>query len=583
MKISATNVNSNHMNHSDLQVMDITTLKAVLSDLRRKIIPSRLEKIQQSDAHTLQIAFRTLKKLIWIEISWHADAPRIVEINSPPKAKGESTLSKQIKYGASGMALIELKQEGFDRVIEFGLALRPKENFQKFLVVEIMGRHSNLLLLDEKRQVITLGKQIRHSQSRIRPISTGDKYIPPPPLEGIKPNKNQSFLEWKDKLSLLPITLKKALNETYQGISPSLSLQLANEDKDYAQRLLNIPVKELSEKDWFKIFLNWGKWLDVIEEEDFHLCFKGPTEYRVWGTNPSLKDPNQEISLNLGHYYTQKLIEKELIRTFTIFSKDLIKQKELEERYLKEQKVLYSKISKVKILQEKANSILSKNKPSKNQIKQAQSLYNQVKKIKRSEKFLTERINHHNEKIKFINETDLFLDYIMRSSNTKQENKLENIYNLKDDVEEYLCLRKQKKRARHKPQDPLENILHLKSPTGLEIQIGRNHRQNELISLKKARKGDIWFHAQECPGSHVVLKASNGNAGDEDLVAGADLAALFSKACKNKKVSVLMVETTHLQKLKGTAPGMVSPRNSSVIWGEPSNGQEYLNKLTKNA
>ena len=86
------------MNYSALQAMDITTLKAVLASLREKIIPSRLEKIQQPDPHTLQIACRTLKGLFWLEISWHAEAARIVEIKSPAKVKGESTLSKQIKY-----------------------------------------------------------------------------------------------------------------------------------------------------------------------------------------------------------------------------------------------------------------------------------------------------------------------------------------------------------------------------------------------------------------------------------------------------------------------------------------------------
>ena len=117
----------------------------------------------------------------------------------------------------------------------------------------------------------------------------------------------------------------------------------------------------------------------------------------------------------------------------------------------------------------------------------------------------------------------------------------------------------------------------------MEIQIGKNHRQNELISIRRARKGDIWFHAQDCPGSHIVLKASNGAAEDKDLELGADLAALFSKAKLNKKVSILMVPTTQLQKLKGAAPGLVSPRNSKVLWGLPSNGEAYLNEYTKNA
>ncbi len=86
------------MNNCPIQIMDITTLKAVLSDLRKTIIPSRIEKIQQIDSNTLQIAFRTLKKVYWIEISWHADSARIVEIAPPIRIKGESTLSKQIKW-----------------------------------------------------------------------------------------------------------------------------------------------------------------------------------------------------------------------------------------------------------------------------------------------------------------------------------------------------------------------------------------------------------------------------------------------------------------------------------------------------
>ena len=584
MQKSATMANLNNMNDSSIQLMDITTLKAVLADLRKKIIPSRLEKIQQSDTHTLQIAFRTLKRLIWIEISWHADSPRIVEIQSPPPIKGESTLSKQIKYGASGMALIELKQEGFDRVIQFGLALRPKGDFQKFLLVEIMGRHSNLLLLDAKRQVITLGKQIRQTQSRLRPISTGDIYIPPPKLKGLKPNKNLSFQDWKEKLSILPpIPLKQALNETFQGISPSLSLQLVNDDKFSAQELINLPVKELSEQDWFKIYLRWIRWLKNIEEETFCLCFQGPTDYRVWRANTSSHELDEGISLELGEYYKKALEGKKLIKEFNLFSKELIKKKGIEENCLKEQQTLYTNISNVMVLQEKADSILCQENLSKENIKEAQNIYHRVKKMKRSKNVLIERINYHNEKIRFINETDLFLEYIINNSNINTIEKVESISNLKRDVEAYLCLKKNSKKLRHSPQNTLKNILQLKSPSGLDIQIGRNHNQNEFISLKKARKGDIWFHAQECPGSHVVLKASNGKVEDEDLVTGANLAAFFSKAKSNNRVSVLMVSTNQLQKLKGTAPGVVSPRGSKVLWGLPSNGQEYLEQSTKNA
>ena len=185
------NLQSTAQTKPRLQTMDITSLKAVLADLRKKIVPGRFEKVQQLDNSTLQIAFRILEGLVWIELSWNSESARIVEIKATKKTEGESTLSKQIRYGLRGMALIELKQEGFDRIVELGFSFRPNEVIKKQLLLEIMGRHSNILFLDEKRQVITLGKQIRNNKSRLRPISTGDPYISPPSLQGIKPQKGE--------------------------------------------------------------------------------------------------------------------------------------------------------------------------------------------------------------------------------------------------------------------------------------------------------------------------------------------------------------------------------------------------------
>ncbi|KGG33811.1 putative secreted protein MPB70 precursor [Prochlorococcus marinus str. SS51] len=564
------------MNDLPLQMMDITSLQAVLADLRKEIVPSRLEKVQQSDNHTLQIGFRTLRDLIWIEICWHADSARIVQIDPPAKISGESTLCKQIKFGTKGMALIELKQNGFERIVEFGLAFRPNENFEKFLVLEIMGRHSNFLLLNESRQVITLGKQVRKNQSRLRPIGTGDKYVPPPPLNGQPPKRSESFEEWKSNLSMLPKTLKEALKDCYQGISPSLSLQLASEEKESAEEFLNLQVQALSQTDWKRLHYRWSKWLKDLERENFCISFSGPSAYRVWKPNLSNDDNYKKISLSLGNYYKNNLEAKKLNHTYKRLSEDIIRIKANEEKSLKTQEELFSKISEIKSLQIQAENILCLNNPTKKQVAQAQKLYNKVKKLKRSKAILMERISYHKERLSFANEIELFLEYIM--NNTK-ENKASKI----EDIENYLLLKQQKGTKKIKQKKDITNILQLQSPSGLIIQIGRNHHQNELISIRKANKGDIWFHAQESPGSHVVIKASNGKIDQDDLKVGADLAALFSKAKQNKKVSILMVPTNKLKKLKGTAPGMVSPRDSKVLWGYPSNGQKYLEQSTKNA
>ena len=106
------------MNKVPIQIMDLTTLKAVVFELKKDIVPSRFEKAQQIDSNTLQLGFRTLKNLTWLEISWLAESPRIVETN-PPKRLGEnSTLAKQLKHLLTNLALVGIEQKGFERIIK---------------------------------------------------------------------------------------------------------------------------------------------------------------------------------------------------------------------------------------------------------------------------------------------------------------------------------------------------------------------------------------------------------------------------------------------------------------------------------
>ena len=105
-----------------------------------------------------------------MELSWQADAPRLVQIPPPRRLGAGSTLAQQVQHSLRQMALTDLVQSGFERVVEFHLAPRPGDPVQRVVVLELMGRHSNLLLLDQRRQVIALGRQVRDHQSRVRPI-----------------------------------------------------------------------------------------------------------------------------------------------------------------------------------------------------------------------------------------------------------------------------------------------------------------------------------------------------------------------------------------------------------------------------
>ena len=110
-----------------LQPMDLTSLRAVTSEFKARVLPSRFEKAYQSKPHTLQIGLRSLSGMTWIEFCWDNIAPRLVQTKQPSKMNGSSTLAKIIEHSLKNLTLVNLKQEGFERIIEFNFAKRPNE------------------------------------------------------------------------------------------------------------------------------------------------------------------------------------------------------------------------------------------------------------------------------------------------------------------------------------------------------------------------------------------------------------------------------------------------------------------------
>ena len=159
--------------------------------------------------------------------------------------------------------------------------------------------------------------------------------------------------------------------------------------------------------------------------------------------------------------------------------------------------------------------------------------------------------------------------------------KISLLEELKAELLREFNIKEKHKNARKKSINSRFSPIEFKSPDNLIIQVGRNMRQNELISFKYSKKGDLWFHAQESPGSHVVLKSSSQKPSDDDIQISADLAALFSKAKMNIKVPISLVNIKDLQKIKKGGPGCVSFNNVEILWGNPTRGKEYIKKNLK--
>tara|TARA_Y100001970_G_C14257369_1_gene876494 strand:+ start:1179 stop:2903 length:1725 start_codon:yes stop_codon:yes gene_type:complete len=561
------------------QIMDLTCLKAVVKDLKLNILPSRFEKAQQPDQNTIQLCFRNINSTFWIEISWQPEIPRIYFIKKPSNVGAKSTLSKQLSYGLRYMALTMIEQKGFERIIKFSFAKNPSGEPYKYLIVELMGRHSNLIFLDEFQKIIAIGKQVKNNQTRFRCLTTGEIYEPPPFLKGEIPNIKENFEDWYMKLNIAPKSFKQSLINTYQGVSPALVKQIIDKSELERDDIQEEYLNDISLKDLKNIYKSWKLWIKSLESNEFWFFSKSKEEYCVWGSEKEAKIKGKPIIYELEKYYYDFTISKKFYQALTSTELKILKQINSEIRNLKSQKSLYQNSTNFIEPKEEADQILSKGKLTKEDINLSQKLYKKSKKLKRAINKIEERINFYELRLKKLYDYQFDLENIESNYKNDVKTSLILISEISQEFNETFAIKSHKKRLRR--NETRSKPLEILSPSGLTIQIGRNCTQNELLCFKLSRKGDTWFHAQECPGSHVILKTSLAFANEEDIQTSADIAAFFSKGKGNNLFPVTYTKTKNLNKISGLQPGTVSIKDGQIIWGKPARGEDYIKKNAK--
>ncbi len=564
------------------QIMDITSIRSVLHYLRKNILPTKFETAQQPEPNTIQLCFRGVDSQTWLEVSWNGDSPRILKINKPEKIGRESTLSKQIRYGLKYMALISIDQDDFERVIKFSFAKKPGDEINKYLIFELMGKHSNIFYLDNRHKIIAVGKQIKSSQSSFRTISTGSIYSGPPVNLKKQPREDESFQSWKDSISLVPESLKYCLLNTYQGVSPILTKQLEVISKTSNSEIMEKNIDFISDADLTEIFKSWKIWINRFKKNNFNFSIFNKDFYCVWFDQEINHENKIDLCTRLENYYDYHLKQKKLELLEKKIEGIIFKQTNNEKKNLNIQYDLLKKSENYREFKEKADNIFSSNEIKKRDIIKGQKLYKKSKKLKRSRELIKERLSIYKTNIERLDEFTTLVDNLNSLNNEKLFMRIKLLEEIMDEICNEFNINIKKKREDNKNTSEIESLpIQVDTPTGLKLQVGRNMRQNDLISFKFSKKGDLWFHAQESPGSHVVLKSSSQVASEQDLQIAADLAALFSKAKRNIKVPINLVKIRDLQKIKKGGPGCVSFKNGEIIWGNPTRGEDYIKKNLK--
>ncbi len=574
-----------------MQSVDITTLTAISHDLQTHWIPARVEQVYQRDRHTIAVALRTLKKRSWLTICWHPQAARLCIGDPPPRTPDTFTFSDQLRHQLNGFAIIALKMiSPWERVVNLQFAKRPGDAPIWHLFLEIMGKYSNVILTDAKQQIVTVAHQVNAHQSTVRTVQTGQFYELPPTLTGTFPKLEESQKRWQERVSLIPGSLQKQLLNSYRGLSPAVAYSMIKEANLQPQQ----STETLTEENWDKLYKLWNIWLNSLETANFK---SGYTQdgYTVlgWGINklqPDLQSLindyysnkiNQEKFKQLRHKLVQKL--KSLLKKLYIkannFQQKLQQSSEADEHrqqgdLLMANSHLWEPGMKSITLNdfETGKPVKINLNPEKNGIQNAQFLYKKHQKLKRAKFAVEPLLKEVQEEINYLEQVE---DSLQQLDTYNSLQDLQTLEEIREELRQqnYLSSPSQQSANMIDESQPYQH----KTPSGFELWIGRNNRQNDRLTFRTAGDYDLWFHTQESAGSHVLLRLEPGAEPDEaDLHCAANWAAYYSRARQSEQVPVVYTEPKYVYKPKGAKPGMVIYKREKVIWGKPHNIRAYL-------
>lgn len=565
-----------------MQPVDFTTLAAARAELRSGWLPARIEQIYQRDRTTLAIALRTLNRRDWLTVCWHPQAARICIGDPPPRVPDTFTLSDQLRHQLNGLALTRIDAvASWERVLDLQFAKRPGETALWHLYVEIMGKYSNVILTDANHQIVTCAHQVSEKQSSFRTVQTGQPYELPPPLVAATPSLDEPQSRWQERVSLIPDSLDRQLLKSYRGLSPTVvKFMVEATDLDPKQS-----TESLSESDWQRLFQGWRDWCGAIATETFQPGWTA-RGYTVlpWG----ILRPEKNVQTLLNRYYTDQLaratfqqLRHQLAQKLgnlldKLRAKALTFQNRLQESdeadrdraradllmaHLHEWQPGMKSITLADFATGQPVSIPLN--PEKNAVQNAQALYKQHQKLKRARSAVEPLLQAVREEIDYLEQVEAGLTQLEAYNNTEDLQTLEEI---REELiaTGYLAGTKERNRATESESQPYR----YRSPSGFEVWVGRNNRQNDQLSFRVAGEYDLWFHAQEIAGSHVLLRLEPGAAPEEaDLQFAADLAAYYSRGKQSDRVPVIYTQPKYVYKPKGAKPGIAVYKQEQVLWG----------------
>ena len=558
--------------------LDGITIANMVKELKDELEGGRMNKIAQPEPDELMLTVKGKNGQRRLLISASASLPLIyfTDKNKPSPMTAPNFCMLLRKHIGSAR-ILKISQPGLERVIymDFEHLNEMGDLCQKRLVVELIGKYSNIIFCDDNGNILDSIKHISANTSSVREVLPGRTYFIPETQEKEDPflTTEESFME---RVCKKPLPVSKAIYTSLTGISPVMAQEICYR----ASIDGSMPMDALGEMERIHLAHTFLRMIEDIRDGVFvpNIVYRDgePVEFAAFTLQQYASGHTNQTFDSMSQVLEQYYAQKNVITRIRQKSADLrhVVQTALErnrKKYVIQQKQMKDtqKKDKFKVYGELINtygyglepgckSFQALNYYTNEEItipldetltpaENAKKYFDKYNKMKRTQEALTTQLEETKSDIAHLESISTALDIALSESDLSQ---------IKEELTEYGYIKKKYAGKKKGPQSK-SKPFHYISSDGYHMYVGKNNFQNEELTFKFATGNDWWFHAKKMPGSHVIVKANNEELPDRTFEEAGRLAAYYSSGRTAPKVEIDYIQKKHVKKTPGGKPGFV--------------------------
>lgn len=562
------------MKVSDHMSFDGLFTHAMVTELKTTLVSGRISKIHQPYQNELILTVRANGKNWPVLLSADPTYPRVQVTKIPYVNPAVPTnFAMMMRKYLQGAIITEIKQMANDRVVHFTITTRNELGDAETLtlIIEIMARHSNVILVDNQTgKILDVIKHVGADQNRYRLLLPGATYIEPPKQTKLDPFTANNDYQALVKQFPNEDVLAKQLQQHYQGLGRDSAQQLAAElhqpgdlSSHYQAFLAQFDQPQptlitlANHKTMFAAgpFTSFGEQRRQFESLsqllDFYYEDAAQRERSQQQAGNLVRVVRNDLKKNRNKY---KKLQQTLANTKQ--ADELRLKGEILTTYLHEVKRGMTEITLPDYYHDNAPlkiQLSNQLSPSRN----AQKYFSRYQKQKNAVIYVGEQLNL----------TQAEIDYLDNIQTQIELAAPADIAEIREELTQQGYLKQHKTKKKQRASRKLSQPQQFFASDGTEISVGKNNRQNDQLTLKTARKTDYWLHTQKIPGSHVIIHSADPS--EQTLTEAANLAAYFSKARDSATVPVDYVQVKRIRKPNGAKPGLVIYEGQKTLYVSP--------------